>query len=636
MKRLASPSRRDRAARWFAGLFAVVSAGPVPAARAGYVIENVRYPAEIKAGISAVAFTPRGSLVIATRVGEIWMRNAAGGWRRFARGFDEPMGLVAESETRVFIAHRPELLRADDTDGDGRADTFESIGGKWGISTNYHEYFYGLKRDRAGNFYGAISLGSTGSANAAQKTLFPTLPYRGTRILDNVLEPTGHRSELPWRGWAVRLTADGKLEPLAAGFRQANGIGLSPDEDLFVTDNQGDYKPSTGLLHVERGDFHGHAASLKWEPGFDAAKVTTESLWRRLKTPAVVFPHGPLGVSPGEPVWDLSGGKFGPYAGQVFTGDYSRIVIRASLEMVAGAWQGAAFPFLGRNEAAPYVTGDRLKAGTTRGAFAPDGSLYLAATAGQGAGEDGLQRITWDGTVAPDIRDLRLTDRGFLVAFTRPMNPDTLAAAGSYELTRFRYYYHYKYGSPWVDESRVAIRAVAAAADGLSASLEIAALEPGFVYEFSLPRLRTTAGEPLANPLGYYTANRLLNGEIAVGGTTRLPRPGETSLTSREAPGETAKSSAAEMITAGERVYRFYCVACHQPDGRGVVGGAANFADDRSRLAKADAQLLEAITNGVEAKGMPAFGAIINPLQRRAVLAYIRAKFGPDAEPTRK
>ncbi len=623
----------ERPFRPLARGFALLLALAAPALRAGYVVENVPYPAEITGGIAAVTFTPGGSLVIATRLGEIWIRNAAGAWRRFARGLDEPLGLVAESETRIFVAHRPELLRADDRDGDGRAETFESIGGRWGATQNYHEFFYGLKRDRAGNFYGAPSLGSTGAASPEQRALYPTLPYRGTRNLENVLEPTGHRSEVPWRGWVVRITPDGRMEPVAAGFRQANGFGLSPDGDLFVTDNQGDYKPSTGLLHVEQGDFHGHAASLKWEPGFDAAAVTTEALWRRLKTPAVVFPHGPLGVSPGEPVWDESGGKFGPYAGQVFTGDYSRIVIRASLEKVAGAWQGAAFPFLGRNENAPYVTGDRLKAGTTRGAFGPDGSLHLAATAGQGAGEDGLQRVRWDGRVAPDVHDIRLTERGFRLTFTRPMNRDTLAAAGNYELTRFRYYYHYKYGSPWVDEAKVAVRAVAPAADGLAANLEVEGLEPGYIYEFSLPRLRTQAGEPLANPLGYYTANRLHDGRVAVGGTTRLPRPGETSLTSREAPGETARSSAAETIAAGERVYRFYCVACHQPDGRGVAGGAANFVDDRSRLAKSDAQLLEVITNGIEAKGMPGFGAIINPLQRRAVLAYLRSQFGGPATP---
>jgi len=216
------------------------------------------------------------------------------------------------------------------------------------------------------------------------------------------------------------------------------------------------------------------------------------------------------------------------------------------------------------------------------------------------------------------------------------MNSDTLSAPGNYEIARFRYYYRYKYGSPWVDEARVDVKSVFPAGDGRTATLALAELKPGFVYELSPPRLRTTEGEPLANPLGYYTANRLLKGETAVGGTTRLPRPGETSLTSREAPGETAKSSITEMITAGERVYRFYCVACHQPDGRGVAGGAANFVDDRSRLAKTDTQRLEAIADGVEARGMPAFGAIINPLQRRAVLTYIRAKFGPESGADRK
>ncbi len=620
----------------FAALLAAILGGGTSAARAGYRIENVPYPAEIKAGIAAVTFTPAGSLVIATRLGDIWVRNGAGDWRVFARGLDEPLGIVAESETRMFIAHRPELLQADDTDGDGRAETFESIGGKWGITQNYHEFFYGLKRDRAGRFYGALALESSSAANQAQRELYPTLPYRGTRRTENVLEATGHRSEVPWRGWVVSITPDGELVPLAAGFRQANGIGLSPEEELFVTDNQGDYKPSTGLLHVEKGDFHGHAASLKWEPGFDPSKVTTESLWRRLKTPAVVFPHGPLGVSPGEPVWDLSRGKFGPYTGQVFTGDYSRIVIRASLEKVGGDWQGAAFPFLGRNVAAPYETGEKLKAGTTRGAFAPDGSLYLAATAGQGAGEDGLQRVTWDGQTSPDVQDVRLTDRGFRLSFTRHMRADTLANTGSYEITRFRYYYHYKYGSPWVDEARVEVKSVTPESDGLTATLELAELKPGYIYELSLPLLRTRDGEALANPVGYYTANRLLNGEFAVGGTTRLPRPGETSLGARDVNAATEKSSRNEMISAGERVYRLYCVACHQPDGRGVLGGAANFVDDRSRLAKTDTQLLEAITNGVETKGMPAFGAIVTPFQRRAVLTYIRTRFGQEEGEARK
>jgi mono/diheme cytochrome c family protein len=596
----------------------------VPATlRAGYTIENVSYPTELRGGIAAVTFTPSGTLVIATRYGEIWMRGtgANGAWRRFAQGLDEPMGLVADSERVVYVAHRPELLRLTDSNSDGRADTFDALGAKWGQTINYHEFFFGLRRDKAGNFYGTVSLESLGEKNG------PTgLPTRGPHDISEVIERSGQRSEVPWRGWAVRITAEGKFEPIANGFRHPNGVALSPDDELFVTDNQGDYKPSTGLLHVERGDFHGQAASVKWELGYDPAKVTIESLWQRVKTPAVVFPHGPMGISPGEPVWDRTAGKFGPFAGQVFTGDYSRLVIRSSLERVAGAWQGACFPFLGRNETAGYVGGAKLKAGITRAAFGADGSLYFAATAGWGAGEDGLQRIAWDGRVSPDIRDIKLTDRGFAVSFTRPMDPATLAKSDAYEITRFRYYYHSKYGSPWVDEMRVPVTSVRVAPDRLSVDVALSELKPGFVYEVSVPALRTADGEVLANPLGYYTANRLLNGERTIGGTTRLPRPDESSLGAKEAIA--AQSSPAAQLAAGEKIYRAYCIGCHQPDGRGVAGGAANFVDDKTRLAKADAELIRVITEGNEAKAMPAFGAIINASQRQSVLAYIRETFG--------
>jgi mono/diheme cytochrome c family protein len=591
-----------------------------PAASAGYRIENIAYPAELRGGIAAVTFTPSGTLVLATRYGEIWMRSTGGKWQLFMRGLDEPMGIVADSERVVYIAHRPELLRATDVDGDGRADTFDALGAKWGQTINYHEFFFGLRRDKAGNFYGTVSLESQG-----EKTAPTNLPTRGPRDLSDVLETSGQRSETTWRGWAVRITPEGKLEPLANGFRQPNGVALSPNDELFVTDNQGDYKPSTGLLHVARGDFHGHASSVKWEPGFDPAKVTTEALWQRLKTPAVVFPHGPMGISPGEPIWDQTGGKFGSFGGQVFTGDYSRLVIRSSLERVADAWQGACFPFLGRNESANYVSGEKLKAGATRGVFGPDGALYIAATAGWGAGEDGLQRITWDGHTSPEIRDIKITPRGFALSFTRPMSPATLAKLENYEITRFRYYYHYKYGSPWIDEVRVPVTAARMTADQLGVELTLGELKPGFVYELSVAALRTSDNAVLANPLAYYTANRLLNGERTVGGTTRLPRPDEKSLGAKEA---VAQIAPAALVPLGEKVYRMYCVGCHQPDGRGVVGGAANFVDDKTRLAKPDDHLLGVIEKGNEAKAMPPFGSILSVNQRKAVLAYIRATFG--------
>src|SRR3954468_7679380 len=196
-----------------------------------------------------------------------------------------------------------------------------------------------------------------------------------------------------------------------------------------------------------------------------------------------------MGASSGEPPWDPTAGKFGPFGGQVFAGDFSKIIIRSSLEKVAGAWQGVCFPFLGRNDNAPLVTGESLNPGAIRATFGPDGCLYLGEAAGWGGGANGLQRVVWDGEATPEIRDVKITDRGFRLTFTKPITAATLNNPANYELDRFRFYYHWKYGSPWIDEARVTVKEVKASADDLSAELVLSELKPGFVYELSVPSL---------------------------------------------------------------------------------------------------------------------------------------------------
>lgn len=603
--------------------WALLLCGLTLGAKAAYHVETVVLPPEVRGGISGVAFTPKGTLVIATRYGEIWMRDSdAAPWRKFASGLDEPLGLLAESEDVVYVAHKPELLKLTDTDGDRHADTFDVLGYDWGQSNNYHEFFYGLRRDAAGNFYGAVSLDSSGAKEPPGRT-------RGVRNITPAIEPSYHGSEMPWRGWAVKITPAGETIHFASGLRQPNGVGMSPAGELFMTDNQGDYKPSCGLLHIEFGDFHGHAESLKWEPGFVAGSLTPEVLWKRYKAPAVVFPHGALGVSAGEPIWDLSNGRFGPFSGQTFVGDFTNLVLRVELQKVGGAYQGVAFPFLGRSEDPEFATGDRLKQGGIRLAFAPDGALYIGLTSGWGAGVMGLQKVTWDGAVPAEVLSLQLTERGFALKFTQPMDTASVQALAGKALRTFRYYYQVQYGSPPIDEALLPISEVRVAADGLGAELLVPNLKAGFVYEFDFDKLRTRQGAPLANPMAYYTANRLLTGEVAPGGTTRLPRPNEEALGAKAALNELAPEA---LIAEGKKVYSMFCAACHQPDGRGIKGGAANFVEDKSRLAKTDAELLKSITQGLEMKGMPAFGSTLPKGQQKAVLAYLRDAFGDAAD----
>ncbi|HHO52023.1 MAG TPA: cytochrome c [Deltaproteobacteria bacterium] len=92
-------------------------------------------------------------------------------------------------------------------------------------------------------------------------------------------------------------------------------------------------------------------------------------------------------------------------------------------------------------------------------------------------------------------------------------------------------------------------------------------------------------------------------------------------------------ASAGGDAADGAALYTTYCAACHGVDGRGPVG--ANFVEDKTRLAKPDAELLASIAEGktTERGAMPPFAAVLDERQRADVLAYIRATFGEGPSP---
>jgi len=90
-----------------------------------------------------------------------------------------------------------------------------------------------------------------------------------------------------------------------------------------------------------------------------------------------------------------------------------------------------------------------------------------------------------------------------------------------------------------------------------------------------------------------------------------------------------AGSGATGNPQVGKRIFQNRCVACHGADGTGMNGTlAADFVNDKTRLAKSDEVLLLSIENGVPGTTMVAWGAMVDEQQRRDVLAYIRATFG--------
>ena len=462
---------------------------------AGYTLETITIPAHITLGVGGLAFTPKGDLLICTREGDVW-RYRAGDWSRFAQGLHEPLGLSVDPKTGdVWVMQRPEMTKLIDEDGDGKVDVYRTVNADWGLSDNYHEYAFGPVRDATGNFYG---------------TLNTSLSWRDWAGSDRWDIGRVHDSKMgraaPYRGWAFQITPDGKFVPFAAGLRSPAGIGINKGGELFYTDNQGDWNCTSSLHHLVKGRFYGHPSSLIDHPDFAGKNLNriSEAEFDQLRhRPALYLPHGELANSPGEPTFNETGGKFGPFEDQIFIGDQTKSnIMRAVLERVGGEYQGVVFDFA-----------DPLQCGVIRNCFASDGSLWIGQT-GRGwrsVGNKifGLQRILWDGKTVPmEMHTVSLTKTGFRIQFTKPVNREAAGNVMNYAIKHWGYIYQAEYGSPKVGLTEVIPTAVKLSADGLSVELELPLVKER-VYQLTLRAITGEDGTPMTNSTGYYTLNRL-------------------------------------------------------------------------------------------------------------------------------
>jgi len=484
---------------------ALTLAAPAVAPNPYYRVENIPTPAGVEPNCNGLSFLPDGRLVAAFDDGHVAIYTPKSGmWKIFASGMHTPMGIVALSEREIVVAQRPELTRLLDTDGDGVADRHDCISDAWGLSGNYHEFAFGLARDAAGNFYTALGSASGGGVSRFE--------MRGEFRANMLNSASGHYSPVPWRGWVVRIAPDGALTPIGAGFRQPSGLTLDPAGRLFVTDNQGDWIGTSPIHHVRPGGFYGHPGPLAWREDFDSKRSVLD--YDRLRTPgAAQLPHALLANSAGQPAFDTTQGKFGPFAGQMFVPEYTiPRLFRVMLDEVDGEVQCAATTFL---DGAP------LRNANLRLAFAPDGSLWCSQSERRlgWPGAAGIQRVVWNGVTPPDVDSVRVTATGFDFRFTRPIDVAS-ANPGSFKAQSYYYRYQPEYGSARTDIQPAEINGVTLTDDGQTARVELANLRPGYIYQFELRGLRTTRGEPLANPVVYYTLNRLRDGTRVA-----LPRP---------------------------------------------------------------------------------------------------------------
>lgn len=473
-----------------------------------YRVEAINMPGNIAPEVGDLDFTPEGELVVSLRRHGILMANpttdpTAFDWRVFAAdSLHNPTGLDVISGREVLVSQMQELTRITDNDGDGVADLFENIADDWGVTGNYHETI-AITRDGGDGWYLAI-----GTASHNGPTFYHT---RGE------FAPFGRTGRNfaagPWKGWVVHSDAEGNITPFAKGFRAHNGIFRDTQGRIWATDNQGDWRGTSPLYHVEEGKFYGHPSALIWDEEF-TTNVSKDPLqlyiddwdaYEAHRTPAAVeFPHGLMNNSPSEPVIDDTNGKFGPFAGQMLIGDIAGPrITRVILEEVGGEMQGACVTF---------ISGD-IGGGNNRLTFSPDGTqLYVGQTfrGWTRNSTDGVKRVTFTGETPFEVQNISITKTGFKLTFTKPVDAKTLSQLSHYKTQSYWYKSHYHYGSPQQDVIALKVTNASVSADGRTVDLTIPGVEAKRIVQFDLGEgLVATDGSTIGNPTICYTVRKL-------------------------------------------------------------------------------------------------------------------------------
>ena len=454
-----------------------------------YPVRDLPILPELALEVGSFTLLPDGRLAIGTRRGEILLVSGVFDKRpklrveRFASGLDEVFGL-GYRDGAFYVTQQAEVTRIRDVDGDGRADVFDTLSDKWGFG-NYHEFSWGSEPDPDGNIW--VVLGLSNSYH-----------YRAD-----------------FRGWSFKITPDGKTIPIASGIRSAGGVAPNEHGEMFYVESQGPWNGSCSLKHLKPGGFMGHPISFeayKAFPGLGPRPVEPKTPSRihiekkrvkELVPYAVIFPYRKMGQSISGFRVDRTGGKFGPFAGQIFVGDYSlSCIMRATTEKINGVWRGACYPFR-----------EGLGTGLLAIQFSPEGYLVAGGTNRgwpvRGTRSFTLERLEWSGKIPFEIKRVNIRPKGFALTFTQPVNPEVAADSSLYKLEHFTHIYHKFYGSPEVDQGAGKVVGVKISPDGLVAELELEDLVEGHVYELDLSGMKSAAGRPLVHTRAYYTVNEI-------------------------------------------------------------------------------------------------------------------------------
>jgi cytochrome c len=431
-------------------------------------------PSWFEPKVGGMDFLSDGRMVLCTwdSVGPVYVLEGVSGndpenikVTKIASGLAEPLGLKVVNDT-IYVLQKQELTRLIDHDGDGIIDEYQTVSDDWRVSANFHEFAFGLVY-KDGYFYAALA---------------------------TAIDPGGASSspQIPDRGKVVKISKkDGSVEFIAHGLRTPNGVGIGVDGEIFITDNQGDWLPSSKLVHVKPGAWYG---SRSVDP------VGTANLRETL--PVVWLPQDEIGNSPSQVVPI----NVGPYTGQQLHGEVTHGGLkRVFVEKVNGEYQGALFRFT-----------QGLEAGVNRAAWGPDGSLYIGGIGNPGNwghyGKKwfGLQRITYNNKSVFEMLALRAKSNGIEIEFTEPIHERYGNAAQDYHVQQWYYKPTIDYGGPKLGLTNLNVQSVNISDDRKKVFLELSGMKPGHMIYVQLKGgMLSATGNSLWSTEAWYNMNQI-------------------------------------------------------------------------------------------------------------------------------
>ena len=434
-----------------------------------YTIDNIALPFnnDYNAWIrpTCLGFTSYGQLVIGTYTGDIWVATGIDNtlnkivWRRIATGLFECMGLKIVQD-KIYVTTRNGIVLLHDLNKDGEIDFYENFHGDHDVSSFFHAFNFSLETDSQGNFYYA---------------------------------KPGEYTDNKDPGNLVKVSPDGKTwESLATGFRVNNGVTVTPDDQVFVSDNQGNWQPANKINLIEKGAYYGYVPNLtsgkSWSP--NGQQFTKEQLVDDVISPDLVkVPdtfHPPViwlpqefDNSPGGGVW--SDKSWGPLGNQFIHTSYGTgWVYYFRTQKVDDITQGAmvALPF-------------QLEAGVQRAAVNPvDKQVYVVGLTGwddaQAMKYGVLSRVRYKGGEGHLVKNAKVVHDGIQLDFNFVLDEAAVKNITSYAISQWNYKWTHNYGSAHYSieqpgkegEDKVVVKDVVLTNDRKSIVLHIPGIKP--------------------------------------------------------------------------------------------------------------------------------------------------------------